>query len=162
LSTTPGNMDCIVADGTNAKLQLSNMRFGPAARYHIASAHGASVYLFDNFWIEGGANAVAHIDGSLTANILIATVPQYIYYPTLTVLGPVSFSDAFTTSSALGVVTLAYRPNGIVAGASYVSGRQYSAILNGVIINLNGPPPVLPFPGNLPGSTGSGGQYSSG
>jgi hypothetical protein len=153
LSTPPAALDCIAGNG--GQMVINNMRFGPAARYHISSGDsGASSSLWGpaTVVIEAGANAQSHICVSLVG-YLTFPVPLPAYWPSLAILGPVNFGS-FANADSLGLLQMRYTS---ISGAGYVTGAKYSASMNGCVSSVGGGPSY--FPGNTAGSVGTGGQY---
>jgi hypothetical protein len=153
LSTPPAALDCIANNG--GQMQINNMRFGPAARYHISCGDsGASTSLWgpSTVTIEAGANASEHMNAQLVG-FLSFPVPLSQFWPSLTILGPVNFG-AFCGGDSLGLLQMRYTS---ITGAAYVTGAKYSASMNGCVSSVGAGPNY--FPGNVAGSVGTGGQY---
>ena len=72
---------------------------------------------------------------------------------TVTVTGTPAFANAFCAAYVLG---LAYPAFYTFSGSA--TGKRYEATTNGVI-STGGAAPTY-FPGNVAGTTGSGGQYA--
>jgi hypothetical protein len=103
--------------------------------------------------IEAGANASAHIVAETVG--FVNHSPLAANFPSLVILGPVTFSQAFITASTLGVAQMAYAS---ITGAANVTGPRYLSALNGVVDSNGGGPNY--FPGSVAGTTVTGGQYN--
>jgi hypothetical protein len=152
-TTGAGQLDGISSNGGIAI--LANVRFGPCARYHISSGDsGSSMFLQGGtITIESGANAVSHMNAQLSGLLSFpAAFPSS--WPSLNVLGPVSFSAGFIGALALGIAQMKYTT---ITGGGNISGPKWYAQANGIIDSYGGG--VSYFPGTVAGSASSGGQY---
>jgi hypothetical protein len=156
-TTGAGCLDGFASNGGRAV--ISNLRFGPCARYHIsAGVAGAALKLGtggNGFVIEAGATASAHLAASLNALLGISGFTGDIAnHPSLNILGPVNLAS-FANADSLAVLQMHYAS---IVGAGNVTGSKYSVTNNAVMSSLGGGPSH--FPGSTAGTLGSGGQYS--
>jgi hypothetical protein len=156
-TTGAGCLDGFASNGGRAT--VSNLRFGPCARYHMsAGVAGAALKLGtggNGFVIEAGATASAHLSASLNALLGISGFTGDIAnHPSLNILGPVNLAN-FAYADTLGVLQMHYQS---IVGAGNVTGAKYSANTNAVMSSLGGGPSH--FPGSTAGTTATGGQYS--
>jgi hypothetical protein len=139
-TTTGGN--CISVDHPGASLSFSSMNFGACAGDHVGCSYG-KVSITGNYTISGGATR--HMITTISSGVIeLAGI-------TVTVSGTPAFSTfAFVQAGMVSSFSCTF------SGAA--TGTRYQAILNGVINTFGGGANV--FPGNVAGSTGSGGQYA--
>lgn len=140
-TTTSGN--CIVVDGQSS-LDCTNVNFGATAGIHYVSQNQSSITVSGNYTISGGG--IRHFSTSNGAGI--TTNGQ-----TITVSGTPAFSSAFAFASFTGGLS----GSGITFSGG-ATGKRYNATLNGVIWTNGGGANY--FPGDVAGSTATGGQYS--
>lgn len=139
IQTTTGGY-CLAAQN-GATLSFSNIVFGAAAWGHIYTDTCGSVSINGNYSIVGGAPY--HIQ--LLTNGVISC-----YSRTVTLTGTPAFSAAYlslTTGAA------AYYASNTFTGSA--TGKRYDISLNGVATTA-----AATLPGNVAGTTATGGQYA--
>jgi hypothetical protein len=154
LSSPAGAQDCFASVGGNASIH--HLRFGPAARFHIAAGtSGSSLTVSQGpIIIEAGANAAAHMDAEEVGFLSYLGPQGSSYWPILSILGAVTFNE-FVRADSLGMLQMQYQS---ITGAAFVTGSKYAASMNGCISsNFSG---VNYFPGSTAGSLSTGGQYN--
>jgi hypothetical protein len=152
--TTPaGNLDGLTIVGGYAACH--NLRFGPCARFHLAVGNsGASCIVSQGtFTIEAGANALRHLHAEVEGSLAFPGAFPALW-PSLNILGAVTFSQGFIGGHALGVASMHYAS---IGGGGFVTGPQYIAFANGIVDSGSGGANY--FPGNAAGSVSQGGQY---
>jgi hypothetical protein len=152
-TTGAGQLDGIASN--NGHSQIGNVRFGPCARYHMSAGDsGTSMYVQGGtVTIEAGANAVSHMNAQL-AGLLTFPAPVSSAWPSLNILGAVTFSQSFIGALALGIAQMHYTS---ITGAAFVTGPKYNGAANGVIDSYGGGGSY--FPGSTAGSLATGAQY---
>lgn len=140
-TTTSGSG--IFAQGGATRINFSNLNFGAIATHQISANKGATVVATGNYAISGAA--YTHAVGELMGNIDISGV-------TVTISGTPAFGGAFALATTLGAVRAW---SNTFSGSA--TGPRYSAVANGVVDTNGGGATYLP--GNVGGSTGTGGQY---
>lgn len=142
-TTTSGN--CIEA-ARFAHLQYQNIEFGAVSsgNYHLNASLGAIIESTGNSQITGGG--YAHYGASSGGKV-------YDNSRTVTSTGTFAFAN-FAYAELTGIVYAAL--NTYTGGT--ITGTRYSAALNGAINTLGGGANY--FPGNVAGSTTTGGQYA--
>lgn len=143
LTTTSGN--CLNAGGGTINI-TGAMEFGACAGLHMF-AHGSGSNILNsgsNYTISG--NALWHVSSSIGSVIYLNG--SY----TVTLTGTPAFSNAFAEVDTLGAMAIqGLTFSGIATGVRYTAGG------NGVI-NTNGAASTY-LPGNINGTTSTGGQY---
>jgi hypothetical protein len=126
-------------------VNFQKLDFGVNTTYHIFSGGaGGFVNATDNYSISGGAAVHwACYDGSILA----------VSAKTVTITGTPAFGVAFALAARCG--SLGVNANTFSGAAT---GPRFSASLNGVIDTVGGGATYLP--GNVAGSTATGGQYA--
>jgi hypothetical protein len=139
-TTTSGS--CIYVGHPGADLSFSSINFGACAGDHAGCSYG-KLTITGNYTISGGAGR--HLITTLSSGVIeMAGI-------TVTVSGTPAFSVfAFVQAGMISSFSCTF------SGAA--TGTRYQATLNGVINTFGGGANV--FPGNVAGSTGSGGQYA--
>jgi hypothetical protein len=139
--STSGTADGLTADGP-ARVTFSAMDFGACGRNQVIAVSGGFIVGTNAYTISGGA--FAHIAGSTMSRIALSGA-------TITLTGTPTFG-AFAyvaMGSGLEVYTTT------ITGSA--TGKRYDANTNGVI-HTNGGGANF-FPGNVAGTTTTGGQY---
>jgi len=140
--------DCIIAN-TTSYLTINTIVFGAIASgyRHMYIGTGAKVLVNGNYTISGAGGAAHFIveEGSLL---------QCIGH-TITVSASLTFSTAFAVADNCGIAF--YATSSFSLGANTVTAPRYAVYLNGVILSPIGG--TSGFPGNVAGSTATGGQY---
>ena len=161
-STGPGQLDGVAISGGTAA--LSNLQFGPCARYHISSEYSGNTVLRSGaavggggpgMIIEGGAHAQAHLCSTLGGNMVVPGAYPTLM-PSLTFTGAVTFSVAFALATHLSGVYVFY--NAINSGYA-ASGYKYAVQANGIMDTVGHGAGY--FPGDTPGYAITGGQFIS-
>ena len=140
LTTAGAGSDCVNHVGTGSLL-LGNNDYGAATRFHVNVGSAAAIVRMQSAYaISGGAAVhwVANAGGYLVAGAAV------------TLIGTPNFSAEFAVATRVALIEN--------VGSSFsgsATGKRYDANLNGVIL-LEG----LILPGNVAGTTSSGGQYS--
>lgn len=144
LTTTSGTG---LAATTGARIVITGkMDFGACATYHITAASGGKVTNFGiNYNITGAA--IAHWLSDGTGSIISVQVA------TITITGTPAFSGQFANAASLSQ----HLVNANTFSGS-ATGTRYSATLNAVIDTGGGGATYLP--GNVGGTTATGGQYA--
>ena len=144
---TSSGASCIYGANTG-RLAFSSITFGAASTYHIyADAPGASIVAAGNYSITGNAiaHAVASSPGSkadLTSyQATIASARAYTYF----------------VYASRGGAVIAFGWTATGAGVAGTTGQRYLADANGLI--YTGSASATFFPGNVLGSTSTGGQF---
>lgn len=140
-TTTVG--DCLLST-QNSALNYSNLRFGACAANHVRALDGAIIAADGNYFVTGAA--AQHWNS--TASGLIRVQGK-----TVTVSGTPAFSGSFAVAQSLGQMIV----NSITFSGS-ATGTRYSSITNAAIATGSGGANYLP--GNVAGSTATGGLYS--
>lgn len=142
LSTvTSGN--CLYNFGGGQIIVHDGVTFGACAGNHVVAEGTTSKIAFFNPYSISGA-AASHLD-SATGGYISASAA-------VTVSGTLNFTSAFAFASIAGII--------FASGATYtggtVTGKRYEADSNSVISVGGG---ATFFPGNVAGTTATGGQY---
>ncbi len=139
--------------GSGANMSLTNVYFGSCNGGYVVADAGR-IALFGNIVISGGivGNSLS-IGAAFRADLggVILVGPNLI---TLSITAPVTM-PYFIYAIENGSIVIVYSA---ITGKSNVTGTRYQAALNG-IINSNGGGAAY-YPGNVGGSTSSGGQYN--
>lgn len=141
LTTTGWGYGICAADG--ARLFVGSLDFGACATGHMWSGNGASISAENDYDISG--SAPSHIEVVSGGEALL-----YDYGVTLT--GTPAFSTAFWSAASLGRIEC--------SGASFTgtaTGKRYEVVSNAVI-DTGGEATTF-LPGNVAGTTATGGQY---
>ncbi len=143
-TTTSGA--CVIATVAGANVRLNaGIRFGACAGAHVAVQAGGSVYISTLYAIVGAASFHYYIEnnGILSLNSSLAITN--------------SGTNAFTYFAvALNGAIINTAGNTYTGGT--ITGTRYLASTNGVIQTYGGGASY--FPGDVAGSTSSGGQYA--
>jgi hypothetical protein len=127
-------------------VSFSNVRFGACADNHI---YAISAYLnpTGNYAVVGGAER----------HILLQHNARFIFDPlTLTVTGTPNFTGAFVSVNQCATMDC---QNLTVSGGA--TGKRHSVQVNGTVFYGTNPAGVNLFPGNVAGTTATGGQFAS-
>ena len=145
LTTTTGG-SCMQANSINSVIYYKEIDFGPSAAHHIIAYAGGQVSCIGAYAITGGCPNGCHFFDNYGGLLVIATV-------TITITGTLSF-NVFAYAS----MPSSMRATSITWAGSYtVTGKRYEVDTNAAIITFGGGPNV--FPGDVAGTTASGGQY---
>lgn len=143
MRATGGNIHCLQTE-QGGFIGAANVVFGTCGGFHIRCGNNACVNIIStSYAITGGA--VSHWNCALSGSMAVQA-------NTITLTGTPNFSSAF----AQGIINacLGVNSNTFVGGAT---GKRYSATGNSVINTNGGGASYLP--GDVAGTTGSGGQY---
>ena len=175
-SSTPANVvisttsaHCFQASGTNTVWLIQNMKLQTTTSGNCLYAiySGTIAFSLLEFGACAGAHIRAELNGSVlrngtgtyvisgnAANHMLAYVGGLIYMSagTVTVSGTPAISSSFAAAQVNGTI----RADGITYSGT-ATGTSYSVTLNGVIYTGGGGGNY--FPGNVAGSTATGGQY---
>jgi hypothetical protein len=127
-----------------ATVVIDNVEFGQC-QLCMAAFPGCTIDISLGYKIVGNQGWHLYANGGVISN-------QSVLASTITLNGTPSFAAAFCTSVNAGFV---YIGSFIFSGAG--TGKRYDASLNG-IINSGGSGPTY-LPGDVAGTTASGGQY---
>lgn len=141
-TTTSGS--CVQASFGGVVFIGAGMRFGTCAANHIFTTLGGVVRAVSNYSIVGSASAGSHLFADQISQISYVSI-------TVTVTGTPAFST-FALNNSMGLI---YARSVTFSGAA--TGTRYSAAGNSVIDTAGGGASY--FPGNVAGSTATGGQY---
>lgn len=132
---------------TGASVSISGITFGTCTSIHII--------------VQTSARLVAHGNYTITGNALIhyfVSLGGVIQFNTVTVTHHPAFSfTTFISVSGLGacsMLNMTFTPSG---GAGSPAGTRYSVSQNAVVVTGGGGASY--FPGNVAGTTATGGQY---
>jgi hypothetical protein len=128
----------------SGRVNLTACRFGSSTLHCIETYYNAAIYAYGPIEIAG--NAITFAVGSLGAIVDFGSAA-------FTVTGSPAFAAAFVEMQS-GAALSAYGTS--FSGAA--TGKRYHASLNGVINTFGGGANF--FPGNVAGTTASGGQYA--
>jgi hypothetical protein len=131
---------------SKATVFIDNLIFADTERYHIECVNSGSVTVLGDYAIAGNA-ALAHI--SLGIGAMMDGSNR-----TMTLNGALSFGGAFVVVST-GATYAMWNATWTVAGTA--TGKRYVASFNGVIDTFG--KGANHFPGDVAGTTDSGGQY---
>lgn len=134
-TTTSGS--CIVA--TQSRVVFTTVRFGTCAASHVLMNGLAKITASGNYTISGGA--ARHWHGSAIGLIVVTGV-------TITISGTPAFSNFFADCSNMSFF---YVQGNTYSGSA--TGTRYSVTENSVLSS------GATLPGNVAGSTATGGQY---
>ncbi len=140
LTTAGAGSDCVNHVGTGSLL-LGTNDYGAATRFHVTVGSAAAIVRMQSAYaISGGAAVhwVANAGGYLT------------FAAAVTLTGTPAFAAEFALATRVALIELA---GGSFTGAA--TGKRYDVNLNGVILSSG-----LTLPGNVAGTTATGGQYS--
>jgi len=131
-------------------LNVQNCRSGSSLNNIFESFSGGTIKIYTHEFASGSAcdNIYSTLAGYMNVGV-VGTASTHTF------LGPMTVRTATANSSQNGALGLG--PSLSFAGGSNVGGARYSCTLNGVIAGTGGN--VNAFPGNVAGSTSSGGQY---
>lgn len=130
-------------------MQIRNIDFGYCIDHHIVADGAAQIGYYNSAnFISGGCGG-AHVLAANGSYISTGVAP----YPSITITAPVNIGS-FVQSTGCGVSNVIYST---ITGAGNVTGYKYGATANGII--GTGGAGVNYFPGTIPGSVSSGGQY---
>lgn len=153
LSATGAGTSDGLSVGFNGACVIGSVRFGPCTRYHMSSNRAATLTVTNGgtgVTIETAANAQAHMACTLLSTIIRDSSAQ----PALTILGAMTFSDAFILAQDIGLCQVVYS---LITGAANVTGAKYDIKSNSVVDSVGGG--ISYYPGTIAGSASSGGQY---
>jgi hypothetical protein len=142
--TTTGSGYCCILIGASTTIWSGNIEFGPCVQTHVFVQGGGLFGIAASYTISGGA--VSHFFSGPDGNIQTVTGGW-----TVTVTGTPAFSSSFALSR-FGYMS----PAGTTFSGAATGGR-YLADQNSVINTGGGGANY--FPGNVAGTTASGGQY---
>lgn len=145
LETTGSGSDCILVTDPGSTVQMTNLNFGAAVRYHMELRRGALLQQFSGYSITGGAgrhvfattNAIVEFDS--TGTVTLTGTPAFTYFFRATVCAAVYINNARVTWS----------------GAA--TGQRYFVSSNAAIDTDGGGASYLP--GNAAGSNDSGNGF---
>lgn len=144
LTVTSGVGNCISVDGNSFCYIGASMNFGACPNAHISVSYNSFVEAVGGtYTITGGAGNHVNANVSSMADMVGTQI---------TLTGTPAFSNAFCAAAELSDVTFQ-----LCTFVGSATGSRYSAVLNAVINTGGGGAGFLP--GNVGGSTGSGGQY---
>ena len=145
------NLKMISATGNGvtvarATISISNVDFGTCGVAHIFAGYAGLVSVHANYAVSGGAliHWAAEHNGVISADgytVTFSNAPNF------------SIVTAFATNGGVMTISSMTFTNG-----GTVTGTRYLAQVNGVIATAGGGANYIP--GNVAGSTASGGQYS--
>lgn len=138
--TATGNF--LLRSSTKAHIDFSGINFGSVGSQQICADDGGSIMCLGNYSISGGG--AMHIGAVGNAVIRVQNV-------TVTITGTPAFSTAYVDQNLSSTTLL----NGCTFSGS-ATGKRYSIIGNGVC-NAGGVTTYLP--GDVAGTTATGGQY---
>lgn len=140
-TTTAGY--AFLISGKSSSIDLRNINFGPCVNGHVVAASGAFIRFNANWAISGSAPVhLLATDGST----IIATG----FTCTLTGTPTLSTFASASTVSMMNLTSLTF--------SGSATGTRYSSTLNAVINTSGGGASY--FPGDVAGSTSTGGQYA--
>jgi hypothetical protein len=154
-SVSGGDNLCGFNMSYNCRIQCSYMNFAACSGPHIYVAGSGSNFVPRGpIYISGGSpgNSLtggAHIFGNAITNVAVNGLDQ----PTLTFTTSVSYQ--YFIAAIRGSMCAIYYSS--IANPSYGNGTKYTSQMNSVIDSGGGG--VNYYPGNLAGTTASGGQY---
>ena len=139
--TTGGGLGGIWA--VNCSVRFGNLDFGACTFAHIFANNGANVTCLSNYTISGNSGIhVCHVN----ANIAIQG-------KTVTLTGTPAFATAFAYTDSLSLFAV----SGPCIFNGSATGKRYQATLNGII--RTGGQGASYLPGDVAGTTATGGQY---
>jgi hypothetical protein len=148
-ATGGGASDSLLVTGS-ADVQGRDLQFGPSSRYQLSVGSGANFIISGGtIFIEGGANAAAHI--GVESSALCQSNPYDL--PSLNILGSVNL-NYFISSSVLGLGIIFYNS---ITGKANVHGAMYLALGNGIVSTSGHGATHLP--GDTAGVLSTGGQF---
>jgi len=130
----------LAADGSHVIIG-TGVVFGPANAQHITSTTGSTVMSYSNYTVSGSAGM--HVDALWGGYIRLLGG--------ITISGTPNFTTAFARAYVDSMMTI----SGTITGSA--TGKKYDAQFNGVI--SVGGAGVNYLPGNVAGTTSTGGQY---
>lgn len=134
-----------VRSTTGAYVSLSNVRFGGTESAHILADLNGAVAFSSNYAISGSP-AYFHFQATTGGTIECGGF-------TTTLVGTPAWGTAFASVEAGGIIR---HFSGTFSGSA--TGKRYDATSNGVIYTYGAA--TTYFPGNVSGTTASGGQYA--
>lgn len=140
-TTTSGS--CLFAQNGGRISVGSNMRLGTCAAYHMFSKNLSTIAISANYEIVGGATVHYQLEtgGLITCNGI-----------TVTVTGTPAFTAFASAARAAILEAFSSTYSGAATGTRYTAGENSIIFTNGGGASY--------FPGNVAGSTSTGGQYS--
>lgn len=144
IKNTTSNTSAIEARSFSA-IYFGNIVFSTGWTRHLYAAFGGSIRILTSYAIS--ASATYHIQ-LLNGNLSVETGI------TVTISG----TPAFTTFIECGRISLANFINTYVTFSGGATGKRYNADMNSVIFTAGGGASY--FPGDVAGTTATGGQYS--
>src|SRR5690606_28760107 len=142
VQTTLGQNDGILAIN-GGRIRYANIEFGACTRAHVSARQRGAAVSYGNTSITGGALIHWNASGS-----------GYLYDAgnTITLVGTPVFSNAFVQADGANLAV----NNNTFSGAA--TGKRYTVQMNAVCgVNGGG---ANYLPGNVDGTTASGGQYA--
>lgn len=124
---------------------FTNMIFGATSLWHLRADFGGIAFAIGNYSITGAAAVHAYCEG--TGSVLST------FGSTVTITGTPAWSTAFVQVGGGGSVR-----GGSMVFVGSATGKRYDAYLNGVVNTGGGGANY--FPGNVAGTTSTGGQYA--
>jgi len=140
-TTTSGS--CFVARNSGL-IEFSGIDFGSCATAHIDSQSYGIIRSTGNYTISGGA--VNHVFVGTSGSVSIVSI-------TVTLSGTPAFSLTFASSNLLGCILI----YGVTFSGTGATGQRYYITQNSICYT-NGAGATY-FPGDVAGSTATGGQY---
>lgn len=144
LQTTTGGAGINISGP--ARVLYGNLNFGAVVSNHITAQYGGIVECIANYTISGGGGRHWLATGSGASIVLNSAV-------TITLSGTPAFSLQFCLTQ-VNATALVY----FATFSGSATGTRYAVLLNGVIYTNGGGANFLP--GNVAGSTATGGQYN--
>lgn len=120
----------------------------PAGGSHMVAASGGTIFNYDNYTISGGATCHMSVNGS--GSVIEGGAS------TVTITGPVTFTDAFARAYAQGYL---YNVDTTYTGSELVTGMRFKVYEWGHINTENSG--LNYFPGTIPGTWETGGIYDT-
>ncbi len=137
---------------------INNMDFGACSGGHIAASGGSTIGILQGpITISGGcignsvSSSPAHMNANTNANIHVG-IPAT--FPSLSI-NAAAFMSYFASVSQGGSIAVAYSS---ISNPTNVTATKFSATLNGTV--NSGGRGTSYYPGNVAGTTSTGGQYA--
>jgi hypothetical protein len=141
---SPGQNVAHFVTAPNGMSTLNNIEFGNTLGSYITSLTGYT-YANGKLHFTGSGTVYRAFEATMGAMILINNIQ-------VTCSNPITFSGAFAATTTGGMIDF----YGATFKTGSVSGSRYFAMMNGGIVTLAG---ADALPGNVAGSTSTGGQY---
>jgi hypothetical protein len=155
----PSSPDCIMINGAGCTVIVyGTVYFGSTYRYHLLSSWSSHLNIAagSNIICEAGITCQGHAGNSFNAPINVPNPPGPNGYPSLTLNGTMTMSQAFLATSDGASSFILYR---WINGKANAVGSKYVAAMNGTI-NTGPSGDQNYYPGTTPGSIATGGQYA--